>query len=218
MKTFIVSCFFVLLSLPGFAQEKIRFEKPVLEGEYSLEELLWQRRSVREYQDKTPSWEHIGKLLWAAQGITRPESGGRTSPSAWGSYPLDIYVIVDSGVYHYLPKDHSVEQIKDYDVRDELEQAGIARSIVHNAPCVFVFAADISRLTTFCEILGDVLRYIHQESGHSAQNLILQAGALGMGGVPIGANIPLKGQQVIGIPAEQKSVYIIAAGYKKESE
>lgn len=218
MKTYILSCFLVIISLPSLAQEKIRFEKPALEGEYSLEELLWQRRSVRTYQDKTPSWEHIGKLLWAAQGINRPESGGRTSPSAWSAYPLDVYVIVDSGVYHYMPEKHAVEQIKDYDIRDELEDAGLARSNVHNAPCVFVFTAEIDRLTPYCEILGDGLRYIHQESGHAAQNLILQAGTLGIGCVPIGANIPLKGQQIIGIPPEQKSVYILATGYRKKSE
>lgn len=216
MKKLLFCYLLMYVSLPVMTQEIIRFEPPALKGEYSLEELLWQRRSVRDYQEKTPSWEHIGKLFWAAQGVTNQESGGRTAPSAWGAYPLDVYVIVPNGVYHYLPKEHAVEQVKDHDIRNELAEAGLPQSTVHNSPCVFIFTADLNRLIPHCEILGDVLRYAHQESGHAAQNLILQAGALGMGGVPIGANIPLKGQQVIGIPPEQKVVYIIATGYRKD--
>lgn len=218
MKKIILSIVLICSSLPAFTQEIIRFDKPAMKGGFSLEELLWQRSSLREYQTKTPSWQHIGKLLWAAQGVTRPESGGRTAPSAWGAYPLDVYVILPGGVWHYLPKDHAVKQIKDHDIRDDLEAAGLSKSNVHHSPCVFIFTADLNRLMPFSEILGDVLRYAHQESGHAAQNLILQAGAIGMGGCPIGANIPINGQKVIGIPPEQKVVYIIATGYKKESQ
>lgn len=217
MNKYVLCIVLIFSSLPIMAQDVIKFEQPELKGKFSLEELLWQRSSLREYQDKTPTWEHIGKLLWAAQGVTRPVSGGRTAPSAWSAYPLDIYVIVPDGVWHYIPKDHAVEQIKDHDIRDELGDTGLPQSTVHQSPCVFIFTADLNRLIPFCEILGDVLRYTHQESGHAAQNLILQAGAIGMGGVPIGANIPIKGQQVIGIPPEQKVVYIIATGYKKEN-
>jgi SagB-type dehydrogenase family enzyme len=218
MKTFLFCIVLMCTSLPAMAQELIKFDQPALKGGLSLEELLWQRSSLREYQDKTPSWEHIGKLLWAAQGVTRPDSGGRTAPSAWGAYPLDVYVIVPDGVWHYLPKDHAVEQIKDHDIWDDLAKAGLSKSTVHQSPCVFIFTADVNRLLSFNEILGDVLRYAHQESGHAAQNLILQAGAIGMGGCPIGANIPIQGQKVIGIPPEQKVVYIIASGYKKANE
>ena len=193
----------------------IPLPKPKLKGTASLEELLWQRKSSRSFSERIPGWEQIGQLLWAAQGVNRPENLHRTAPSAWGMYPLEIYVILPSGVYHYLPDKHVVVQTRSGDIRDELEQAGLSKATVHHAPCVFVICANLMRTVPKADSAGDALRYIFQESGHAAQNLLLQLIPLGMGGVPIGANIPVEGQNVIGIAEDEKVVYILAAGFLK---
>lgn len=202
----------------GVAAERIQLPDPLEKGGLSLEEALWLRKSVRNFEDRAPGWEHVGQLLWAAQGVNRREVSRRTAPSAWGAYPLELYVILPDGVYRYIPGSHEAELVTAGDVRGRLTGPGLSRENLHGAPCVFLFCADIGRLTPHCETLGDTLRYIHQESGHAAQNVLLQLAALGMGGVPIGANVTLQDQQTLGVPAEEKPVYILATGYPAGEE
>ena len=51
-------------------------------GEMSLQEALARRRSVRRFQGEELTAEQIGQLCWAAQGVTEPQWGLRTCPSA----------------------------------------------------------------------------------------------------------------------------------------
>ena len=75
---------------------------PEFDGPVSLESALSRRQSVREYTDAELTSAEISQLLWAAQGVTR-DWGGRTSPSAGGLYPLELYAVTPSGLLHYLP-------------------------------------------------------------------------------------------------------------------
>ena len=76
-------------------------------GDVSLEETLAERRSVRAYTQRALTWEEIGQLLWAAQGITR-DWGARTAPSAGALYPIEVYVVTGQGLYHYVPETHQM--------------------------------------------------------------------------------------------------------------
>ena len=58
----------------------------------SLEELLQQRRSTRQYSDAPLTRDEVMKLLWAGQGVTN-DRGFRTAPSAGALYPLELYVV-----------------------------------------------------------------------------------------------------------------------------
>ena len=40
-------------------------------------------------------------MLWAADGVNRQLSGGRTAPSPRGAQEIDIYVAMPEGVYRY---------------------------------------------------------------------------------------------------------------------
>ena len=42
--------------------------KPVIKGEKSLEECIYERISVRNFEDKVIEPEKISQILWAAQG------------------------------------------------------------------------------------------------------------------------------------------------------
>ena len=164
--------------------------EPVTSGEKSLEALLLQRRSVREYREAALDLSAIGQLLWAAQGITNPQ-GFRTAPSAGALYPLELYVVVGKvdglspGVYHYNPVKHRLQQTEDGDLRHMLARAALAQPWVKTAAAVVVVTAVYGRTTRKYGERG--IRYVHMEAGHAAQNLFLQAEALGLAAVVVGA-------------------------------
>lgn len=172
------------------AQDIIALPKPHLEGKNSLERLLAQRRSTREYHPYNLQISEIGQLLWAAQGFTH-EQGYRTAPSAGALYPLELYLIAGTvdglvpGVYRYFPNKHQLEMVDITDQRKALAQATFGQSWVKEASIVVVFAALYERTTQKYGERG--IRYVHMEAGHAAQNLFLQAEALGMGTVVVGA-------------------------------
>jgi nitroreductase len=58
------------------------------------------RASVRDWSDKDLSLQDLSDLLWAADGINRPD-GRRTAPSAMNAQDVDIYVFMKDGAYKY---------------------------------------------------------------------------------------------------------------------
>ena len=173
-------------SSPGI----IALPEPETSGETPLETLLQQRRSVREYGEAALELAAIGQLLWAAQGITDPQ-GLRTAPSAGALYPLELYVVAGNvegltpGVYHYQPDRHALQQTSTGDQRRLLAHAAHGQSWVRTAAAVLVITAVYERTTGKYADRG--IRYVHMEVGHAAQNLFLQAEALGLAAVVVGA-------------------------------
>jgi SagB-type dehydrogenase family enzyme len=171
-------------------KQVIDLPKPTQAGQYSLGQLLQQRRSLREYSAQPVSLAEVSQLLWAAQGIT-DSRGFRTAPSAGALYPLELYVVacnvtgMEAGVYHYQIQNHRLVQHLAGDKREELAQAAYMQSWLSDAPVVFVFSADYKR--TSKKYGTRAKRYVQMEVGHAAQNLFLQAGDLDLGSVVVGA-------------------------------
>jgi SagB-type dehydrogenase family enzyme len=183
-------------------------------GEMSLEQAIGQRRSVREYADSSLTDAELGQLLWAAQGVTHAR-GLRTAPSAGALYPLEIYLATIAGVYHYLPGDHVLEVQTQGDVRSDLCEVALNQEPVRNAPAVFVITAVYARTEQKYGPRRSP-RYVHLEAGHAAQNLLLEAVALRLGAVPIGAFDDKGVQDVLGIAEEHQPVYLIPVGRPRE--
>jgi nitroreductase len=59
------------------------------------------RASTRDFAPTPLSAETLGALLWAADGINRPITGGRTAPSPHARQEIDIYAALPNGVYRY---------------------------------------------------------------------------------------------------------------------
>jgi SagB-type dehydrogenase family enzyme len=186
---------------------------PGLVGEKSLEEVIASRRSMREFADQALSWSDISQLLWSAQGITDP-GGLRTAPSAGALYPLEIYVALPDGAYHYLPCGHAVESVSAGDLRGDLWQAGLRQDALRQASAIFVIAAVYER--TEAKYGERAERYVHMEAGHAAQNMLLQAVALELGAVPIGAFSDELVQAALGLPADHRPLYLIPVGHPRE--
>ncbi len=194
--------------------EPIDLPPPRQDGKLSLEETLAARRSVRDFEHTPLSWQETGQLLWAAQGITR-DWGARTAPSAGALYPLELYVVTAEGLHHYRPQGHQKITISAAtDLRQKLWKPGLKQDSIRQAPAVFVITALYER--TAIKYGDRAERYVHLEAGHAAQNLLLQAVALDLGGVPIGAFYDEQVQKVLGLPEEEKILYLIPVGHPRE--
>lgn len=183
---------------------------PRLEGPLSLEQAIAIRRSRRSFQPEPLSDPQVGQLLWATQGITDPGGVLRAAPSAMESYPLEVYVATANGLDRYSPGDHALVRLFEHDARDDLRAASHDQASITSAPAVFVFAAVYDRAI---EKLGPGSEpYVHMDLGHAAQNLLLQAEALGLCGVPIAWLEPDRVRVVLGLPDDQVPLYLVPVG------
>jgi SagB-type dehydrogenase family enzyme len=172
------------------------------------------RRSVRSYSGKALTWREIGQLFWAAQGITLESRAFRSAPSAGALYPLETYVATAEGLYHYQPAEHSVQHTPKLGLRQKLWEAGLKQDWIRQAPAVFCLAAVYER--TAGRYGERAARYVHMEVGHAAENLLLQAVALGLGGVVVGAFYDSRVREVLGLPIDHEPLYLIPVGYPRE--
>ena len=168
----------------------IRLNPPSASQSLTVEQALAQRRSVRSYEPEPLTLREVSQLLWAAQGIT-DRRGHRTAPSAGATYPLECYLVagkVESlapGVYRYLPRETAIVQIAEGDKRGALTARALFQRSIAQAPASIVIAADLNR--TVARYLKPGRRFVYMEVGHCAQNIALEAEALGLGSVCIGA-------------------------------
>lgn len=193
-------------SAPG---ERISLPAPRTTGDVSLEEALASRRSIRQYGQRPLTWEEIGQLLWAAQGVTSPR-GFRTAPSAGALYPLELYVVLPEGVFHYEPVEHELSKTAEGDHRKAVGNAALKQSAIYDAPALFVIAAVYER--TAVKYGDRAERYVKMEAGHAAQNLLLQMTVLGLGAVPIGAFYDERVQSALGLSSDEMPLYLIPVG------
>jgi SagB-type dehydrogenase family enzyme len=191
----------------------IQLPEPVLVGNVSLEQTLYKRRSIRDFSDKNLTWDEIGQLLWATQGITDP-AGLRTAPSAGARYPLEVYVVTKEGVYHYDPHRHQIRLHFEGDLRRGLHSASLQQDAIIKAPTIFVLSAVYERTQAR---YGEerTPRYVHMEIGHAGQNLLLQAVALELGSVIIGAFYDDRVKETLSLPADHEPLYLIPVGHPR---
>ena len=188
---------------------QIELSPPRTTGPMTLEEALSKRKSVRTYADSPLGLEEIAQLFWAAQGVTR-SWGGRTAPSAGALYPLEVYAATATGVYHYLPDSHRAEASLAEDVRMALWAAGLRQDCLRQAPAIFVITAVHDRTESRYGQRAE--RYVQLEAGHAAQNLLLQAAALRLGAVPIGAFDDVSVASALQLPVGEAPLYLIPVG------
>ncbi len=197
--------------------EVIKLPEPQYDSDVSLEQSLLERRSIRSYTGEPLTLQELSQLLWAAQGLTDPR-GFRAAPSAGGLYPLELYLVagdgedLTAGVYRYQPDAHQLVKIMDGDKRAELAEAALGQAWVKEGAVSIVFTAVYERTTGKYGDRG--VRYVHMEVGHAAQNLCLQATALGLGAVTVGAFHEDEVSKLLNLPADEQPLYIVPVGRK----
>jgi SagB-type dehydrogenase family enzyme len=198
---------------------RIILPEPRYDSDVSVEEAILQRRSIRDYADKPLTLPEVAQLLWAAQGITDP-SGYRAAPSAGATYPLEIYAVIGNvegvtqGIYQYEPEKHQLLKVVDGDKRQALAVAAVDQDFVAQAPLNIVITAIYERTTDRYGQRG--IRYVDMEAGHAAQNVYLQAVALNLGTVVIGAFHDDQVAEILELPDDEIPLYIMPVGRIKE--
>jgi SagB-type dehydrogenase family enzyme len=193
----------------------VKLPRPDFAGEVPVEQALLLRRSERAFSQRALSLAELAQLLWAAQGVNRPR-GYRTAPSAGALYPLELIAAVGlvaelpAGVYRYRSADHTLIQSVPGDRREELARAALNQRFVARAPVVLVIAAVYARV---CAVYGQRgVRFTDMEAGHAAQNVSLQAVALGLGTVMVGAFNDAEVRRLAALAAEEDPLYLIPVG------
>jgi SagB-type dehydrogenase family enzyme len=198
-------------------QVVIKLPPPLLKGKVSLEEAITKRRSVRKYRPESLVLFQLSQILWSAQGVT---GGGRlrAAPSAGATYPLEVFAVIgkqaieelETGIYHYEVDSHSLSLHKPGDFRIDLARAALDEGFIAVAPVDIVICALHTRTSYRYGRRGE--RYVHMEVGHVGQNIHLQAVALGLATVEVGAFDDEDVRKVLDVEEQIKPLYIMPIG------
>jgi SagB-type dehydrogenase family enzyme len=192
---------------------------PEIDATISVERAINQRRTIRSFTSGSLDLSHLSQLLWSAQGITGSSGFKRAAPSAGALYPMDIYAVVgrkgveqiEAGVYHYEPHGHRLSHMQKDDQRDRVAKASLSQIWMASAPLNIVITAEYSRITVKYKERG--IRYAMIEAGHIAQNLFLQAEALGLKASVVGAFHDNELIEILKIPRTHEPLLIMPIGY-----
>lgn len=199
----------------------VRLPPPTPRGTKSLEEVILRRRSAREFMPEQLSQFQLSQILWSAQGITDSAWGLRSVPSAGATFPLELFVAcgtrsvegMNEGIYHYEVNNHSLTRHHEKDIRTELAEASVNQDIVSIALVDIIICALYSRTTSRYGGRGE--RYILLEVGHAGQNIYLEATALGLASVAIGAFDDDQVRELLRLDSRYSPLYIMAVGKPK---
>jgi len=207
-------------------QTIIRLPIPRLKGNVSLEETILKRRAVRRYRREPLLLSQLSQILWSAQSITGTREF-RAAPSAGATYPLEIFVVVgdqciiaseakqafeelQAGIYHYKPSSHSLSLHTSGDLRPDLARAALDEEFIVQAPVDIVICALYHRTSYRYGKRGE--RYVHMEVGHAGENIHLQAVALELSTVEVGAFNDEAVAKVLGVEEQIRPLYIMPVG------
>lgn len=188
----------------------VELPKPAVQGGMSLNEALAKRKSIRSFTGQPLTREQIGQICWAAQGITH-QGNHRTAPSAGATYPLRVYVATPDGLFVYLPDKNALEQVSANDVRAAI--AKTSSQWLASAGVIFVLCGDVS--ITAAKYHERAERYVWQETGHVAQNVLLEATALGLGSTPVGSSNDAAMAELLQLPKGWQAMYVLPVGVPK---
>jgi SagB-type dehydrogenase family enzyme len=188
-----------------------------------LDEVIKNRKSIRNFSDKPLSIEQISYLLWASTGIQRKENNYeyRTAPSAGALYPIETYLVINNvekipkGIYHYNIKDHLIEELKQGDFRKHITHAALEQQMCYNAALVFIWTAIFDRSKS--KYNQRAFRYIYLDVGHIAENLALASTGLRLASCHIAALFDDEVNQIINVDGKKEStIYMTVMGNLKE--
>ena len=201
--------------------EMISLPQPSFKGKVSVEEALKARRTHRSFKATPLSPAELGQLLWAAYGVTAEKHGYqlKTAPSAGALYPTDLYAVIgdggvaglEAGVYLYQPADHSLELVKEGDLRARTAQDSLGQTWMARAPIILVITSEYARVTVKYGRRG--VLYAHVEAGHVGQNIFLQAEALGLKAGIVGAFDNDRIIKTLGLPKDHDPLLIMPVGH-----
>jgi len=111
--------------------------------------VLKKRETVREISDKKIPLQIISNLLWAANGVNREKGpfriAGRTAASASNSQEIDIFAVMEEGIFLYDAFKNCLIQVAAGDLRHLSINVGQSEMIT-GTPLNLIYVADVDKL------------------------------------------------------------------------
>ena len=142
---------------------------------------LNERQSVRSFTDESLTLQQLSDLLWAANGINRPEDKKRTAPTGSNHQEIDVYVVFQSGVYLYDVEAHILKFISNKDIRSITG----TQAFVSDAAVNLIYVADMAKAgkSEDAIIADSDLFNPYADAGFVAQNVYLYCASANLGTV-----------------------------------
>lgn len=135
---FFVFCATLMADVP----ERISLNQPSLDRGHVIMKALSLRMSNKSFNPRPLELQDLSDLIWAANGINRPDESKRTAPTAQNAQDIDLYVFMGQGVYFHNVKDHALELV----VKGDHRSIVAGRQPSHGeAPVMVLMVSDISR-------------------------------------------------------------------------
>lgn len=175
-----------------------------------LMQVLKERKSSRDFSARKLPKRVLSNLLWAANGINRPASGGRTAPSAMNQQEIDIYVATADGLYLLDAKGHQLKPVLKQDIRGLTGQ----QAYIQGAPVNLIFVADLARMIR--TPVEDRDLYAAADTGFISQNVYLYCASEGLATVVRGGIDRAALANIMKLRPEQKIILAQSVGYPKK--
>lgn len=205
----------------------VQLPPPSTTGGVTVEAAIARRRSCRSFTEDQPlSLDQLSQVLWAAQGITG-DNGERAAPSAGGQYPLYILaatgavVGTDQALHRYRPRPHSLTLVASGDHRSAFERSALDRQPwLGQAALVLAVVAEMPGIVEHFREQPPPgergRRYAHVETGAVAENVHLQAAALGLGCIVVAGFDDAAFSTALQLPEGHEPTTMLAIGAPRD--
>ncbi len=188
----------------------IQLMKPQMGSGNPLMQLLWKRKSAREFSPEPLPAEVLSNLLWAAFGISRPD-GRRTAPTASNRQEIDVYAAMAKGLYLYDAKMNLLNPILGEDIRGMTGR----QPFVKEAAVNLVYVADYSKMSKLANEARDV--YSAAAAGCITENVYLYCASEELSTVVRGNIDKPALASAMKLRADQKIILAQSIGYPKKT-
>ncbi|HTM77954.1 MAG TPA: nitroreductase family protein [Devosia sp.] len=188
-------------------------------GGVTVRQALQRRRSTRLYTPEPIAERTLLELLFAANGVNRPDSDGRTAPSWHGARDVDIYVAQANGVGRFDPAANALLPVADQDIRGQTS----LEPFVGTAPVVLIYVSDQDRLNVAAASFEigqppDLVERQHEIAAYVdtavvAENVYIYCAAEGLGTCLVGGSDPAAIGLALGLRPEQRVTYLQPVGH-----
>src|SRR3989339_955644 len=194
-----------------FGQEGkiIKLPKPQMEIGRPLMQVLKDRKPTREFSSAKLSEQTLSNLLWAADGINRPD-GKRTAPSSMDMQETSIYVASHDRLYVYDAKENALRLI----IKEDIRALTGRQPFVKEAAINLVYVSDISKMSKMAE--KDIYLNAGADVGFIAQNVYLYCASEGLATVVRGYFDAATLSKKMNLKDNQKVILAQSVGYPKK--
>jgi SagB-type dehydrogenase family enzyme len=188
----------------------VKLNAPDKDRGFSVMKALSVRASAREWNGKPLELKDLSDLLWAANGVNRPDSGMRTAPSYRDVQDISLYVVMKDGAYLYDPKENVLNPVASGDFMSAA--AGMQKS-VENAGAVIILVSDLSKIQVKdkCE----KIKWAAVDAGVVSENINIFCAGAGLVTVPRATMDVEKLRSILKLKNTQELIMNNPVGYGK---